>query len=152
MKFSAGAMAAMDQPNGLRQTVTGNRQPSLAQEINVKWMYAAPILGGIPLIQFLMLLAVVFFSRKAIILEPSALTFAHLLYPIMHKLGEKGVLMSSNEIEERLGEDFKVSYSVRPDPNDPGLHERDHVRRLTLLEQSEGFGYVRGDMPEGRYA
>lgn len=152
MKFTVGAIAAMDQPNGLRQTVTGNGQPRLAQVINVKWHFAAAILGGLPVVQLLMLVAVVWFSRKAIILEPSALTTAHLLYPIMHRLGEKGVLMSAGEIEETLGGDFKVAYSVRPDQQDPGPHEKDYVRRLGLLQQSEGFGYVRGRMPTGRYA
>jgi hypothetical protein len=152
MKYTAGAIAAIDQPSGLRQNASGTDQPQLAQVVNVKWNRAGPILAGLPGAQFLMLLVVVWFTRKAIILEPSALTFAHLLYPVMKEVGERGVLMSADEIEERLGDGFKVSYSVRPDPADPGPHQKDHVRRLQLLKQSEGFGYVRGAMPEGRYA
>ena len=152
MKFTTGAIAAMDQPTGHRQNATGMEVPQIAQQLNVKWDRAGPILAGIPGVQFLMLFVVVWLTRKAIILEPSAITFAHLLYPVMKDLGEKGALMSGDEIEEKLGEDYKISYSVRPDPEDPGRQEKDHVRHLGILRQTDGYGYVRGAMPEGRYA
>lgn len=97
------------------------------------------------------MLCQLWFSRKVIILEPSALTIAHLFYPVMKEVGETGVLMSADEIREKLGEDFKISYSVRPDP-DAGNDDKDRIRHLQLLRQGEEFGYVRGAMPEGRYA
>lgn len=152
MKYTTGAIAAMDQPNGHRQRVEGQNEPMIAQQLNVKWNQAGPILAGIPGLQFLMLFVVVWLSRKAIVLEPSAITFAHLLYPVMKDLGENGALMSGDEIEEKLGPDYKISYSVRPDPDDPGRHEKDHIRHLGVLRETDGYGYVRGTMPEGRYA
>lgn len=151
MIFSTTAIAAMDYRGGPRVNMTGYYSPSPATTINVKWNFAGAILAGIPVLQFIMLLAVVYFSGKAIILEPSYLTAAHLLYPVMHKLGPGGVLMSVDEIAEKLGPDFKVAYSVRPDANDPGLGNTEFVRNLTLVEEREGHGYIRGRMPEGRY-
>ena len=151
MRFTAGAVAAMDQRGGPRRDIMSTVQPKPAQIVNVKWPYAIAILGGIPIVQLLILIAVVRFSGKAIIREPSALMMAQLFYPVIHKLGHKGVLMSTDEITERMGPDFRVAYTVRPDPRDPGHHDTSFVRNLDLVDQREGFGYIRGKMPEGRY-
>ena len=101
-------------------------------------------LVGIPLVQLLMLLGVVWYSGKAVILEPSYLTAAHLLYPVMQKLGGWGVLMTVDEMTEAMGPDFKVAYAVRPSADEPGHHNKDFVKYLALVEESEGFGYIRG--------
>jgi len=151
MRFSVGALAAMDNFGGPRQNITGDLSPSAAQIVNVKWGDAGAILGGIPVLQFIMLLGVVWFASKAIILEPSFLTAAHILYPVVQKIGKDGCLFTVDEMAERLGPDFKLSYGVRPDPNDPGPHDTTFVRDLDLIEESEGHGYIRGRMPEGRY-
>lgn len=150
MRFTMGAIAAMDQLGGPRANVTG-LYPSIPLVMHVKWWQAAPILVGLPLVQLLMLFGVVWYSGKAIILEPSYLTAAHLLYPVMQKLGKQGVLMTVDEMTEMMGREFKVAYSVRPNTEDPGYYNKDFVRDLALVEQSEGFGYIRGRMPEGRY-
>ena len=151
MQFTAGAVAAIDTYQGPRQNQTGQLSPGPAQVVNIKWAYAGAILGGIPVLQFIMLLGVVWFASKAIILEPSYMTAAHLLYPVIQKVGKDGCLFTVDEMAERLGPNFKVSYGVRPDPADPGHHDTTFVRDLDLIEEREGFGYIRGNMPEGRY-
>jgi len=135
---------------GFRKSLTGAYCPGPAQVVNVKWRYASLILIGIPVVQFLMLLGVVWFSGKAIILEPSYLAAAHLLQPVLNRIGEAGTLLSVDEMGEKLGK-FKIAYGVRPDPADPGHSDTTFVRDLAVIEESEGFGYIRGKMPEGRY-
>ncbi len=71
--------------------------------VDREWWHAYAILIGIPLIQFIMLLGVVWFSGKAIILEPSYFTAAHLLYSVIHKLGHRGILMSVDAMTEMMG-------------------------------------------------
>lgn len=151
MRFTVGALAAMDTFDGPRQNLTGTVSPSPAQVVNVKWWSAGAILVGIPAVQFVMLLGVVFFASKSIILEPSYMTAAHLLYPVIKKVGKDGCLFTVDEMEQRLGPNYKISYGVRPDPADPGHHDTTFVRDLDILEESEGLGYIRGRMPEGRY-
>lgn len=152
MRFTMGAFSAIDSaPNYPSRTDVNGLEPSVAQVVNVEWRYARPILVGIPAVQLLMLVGVVLFSGKAIILEPSYLTVAHLLYPVMQKLGRRGMLMTVDEMSDVLGPDFKIAYAVRPSPNEPGQWDKEAVRDLGLVEESEGFGYIRGRMPEGRY-
>jgi hypothetical protein len=150
MGFTAASISASDSLGGPRQNATGFA-PSAAQVVNVKWPYAGAIVAGIPILQFIMLLGVVRFASKAIILEPSYMTAAHLLYPVIKKVGKDGCLFTVDEMAERLGEDYKLAYGVRPDPNDPGHHDTTFVRDLDIIEESEGLGYIRGRMPEGRY-
>ena len=150
MEFTVGAFSASDQFGGPRQNLTGPT-PNPAQVVNVKWVDAGAILGGIPVVQFIMLLGVVWFASKAIILEPSFMTAAHLLYPVIQKVGKDGCLFTVDEMGERLGRGYKILYGVRPDAGDPGHHDTTFVRDLDIIEQSEGHGYIRGNMPEGRY-
>lgn len=150
MKFSAGLVAAIDQSDGPRQNLTGANSPGPAQVVTVKWQWSILILAGIPLVQFLMLVGVVWFSGKAVILEPSYMVAAHLLQPMLNKVGERGPLLSTDEMAERLG-DYKIAYAVRPNPNDPGHSDTTFVRDLDIVEEGEGYGYIRGKMPEGRY-
>jgi hypothetical protein len=151
MWFSSGALAAMDNYQGPRLNLTGSQMPGPAQVVNIKWPYAGAILAGIPFVQFIMLLGVVRYASKAIILEPSFMTAAHILYPVIRKVGKDGCLFSVEEMAERLGPDYKISFNVRPDPNDPGHHDTTFVRDLDVIEEKEGFGYIRGRFPEGRY-
>jgi hypothetical protein len=150
MQFSAGTLVAYDLFGGPRQNLTGAQVPGPAQVVVVKWIYASAILGGIPFVQFLMLLGVVWFSGKAVILEPSYMTAAHLLRPVLNRVGESGPLLSVDEMADRLG-DYKIAYGVRPNPDDPGHSDTTFVRDLDVIEEGEGFGYIRGRMPEGRY-
>jgi hypothetical protein len=151
MAYSTSILATMDYRGGPRTLIEGPNSPRPATIINVKWPYAGAILAGIPVVQLILLVLVVWYSRKAIILEPSYVTAAHLLYPAIQKIGSKGTLMGISEMAERVGRGYKLMYAVRPDPNDPGHHDPDFVRDLDLLDESEGLGPVRGNMPQGRY-
>ncbi|OAP55897.1 hypothetical protein AYL99_10049 [Fonsecaea erecta] len=151
MRFTVGAISAMDSLSGPRRNLTGTASPSPAQVVNVKWVDAGAILAGIPIIQFVLLVGVVWFSGKAIILEPSFMTAAHLLYPVIQKVGKDGCLFTVDEMAERLGDNYKIAYGVRPDPADPGHHDTTFVRDLDVIEEKEGYGYIRGAFPEGRY-
>ncbi|OQU98476.1 hypothetical protein CLAIMM_04261 [Cladophialophora immunda] len=157
-KFTAGAIAAID-TNGPRRNVTGFG-PAPAQVLNVQWRYAGSILGAIPVAQGLVLLAVILLADKAIIKDTSHLAMARLLRPVVDKLGDTGCLLTGDEIAERLG-NLRVIYGVR-DPDD-GVHghglgvtgtgtgDDGRVRHLDIIEETEGLGYRRGRMPEGRY-
>ncbi|OCT52069.1 hypothetical protein CLCR_08361 [Cladophialophora carrionii] len=158
MKFTAGAISAMDAV-GPRSNVTA-WGPAPAQVIQVQWRFAASILGGIPVAQGLVLLIVIMFANKAIIKDTSHLSTARLLRPIVEKLGDRGCLLTGDEIAEQLG-NYKVIYGVR-EPN-AGLGGRlgvgvgamggedGKIRHLDILEESEGLGHRHGRMPEGRY-
>lgn len=158
MRFTAGAIAAMDSI-GPRANVIGNG-PAPAQVLNVQWKYAASILGGIPFAQGLVLLTVVVFANKAIIKDPSHLSMARLLRPIVEKLGDQGCLLAGDEIADQLG-NYRVRYGVREptvglrsvgtgfDVDSPGDDEV--IRHLDVLEESEGLGCRGGRMPEGKY-
>jgi hypothetical protein len=151
MSFTVGALSASDGFGGPRMNLTGSFSPSPAQVVNVKWADAGGILVGIPFVQFVMLVGVVWFASKAIILEPSYMTAAHLLYPVIQKVGKDGCLFTVDEMAERLGPNYRIAYGVRPDPADPGRQDTTFVRDLDVIEESEGHGYIRGSMPEGRY-
>ena len=101
---------------------------------------------------------VILFADKAIIKDTSHLPTARLLRPIVEKLGDKGCLLTGDEIAEQLG-NFRVIYGVR-EPNvglGGGLGvgviggDDDVVRHLDVIEETEGLGYRRGSMPPGRY-
>ncbi|OAP60881.1 hypothetical protein AYL99_05883 [Fonsecaea erecta] len=156
MKFTAGAISALD-TDGPRLNVTGY-SPGPAQVLDVQWRYAGAILGAIPVGQGLILLAVILLAHKAIIKDTSHLGMARLLRPIVDKLGDTGCLLTGDEIAERLG-NMRVIYGVR-DPNDRingfggatgGANDDDRIRHLDIIEETEGLGYRRGRMPEGRY-
>ncbi|KIW95070.1 uncharacterized protein Z519_03652 [Cladophialophora bantiana CBS 173.52] len=151
MKFTAGAISAIDS-DGPRLNVTGYG-PAPAQILTVQWQYAGSILGGIPLAQGLVLLAVITFANKAIIKDTSYLGMARLLRPVVEKLGDTGCLLTGDEIAEHLGNQ-KVIYGVRDPPgatdgtgDDVGII----IRHLDIVEETEGLGYRKGRMPEGRY-
>jgi hypothetical protein len=143
MKFTAGAISALDQ-NGPRLNVTGYA-PAPAQILTVQWNYAGTILAALPVAQALVLLSVVLLANKAIIKDTSHLSTARLLRPIVEKLGDSGCLLTGDEIAEQLG-NYRVTYGVR----DPG-GGADTVRHLDVVDEDEGLGYRRGEMPEGRY-
>ncbi|KIV95223.1 hypothetical protein PV10_02901 [Exophiala mesophila] len=147
--FTIGAITAFD-TNGPRQNLTGSDSPRPAQVVVVRWPYAGAILAGIPFVQFVMLLGVVWFSSKAVIIEPGYMAISHILKPIVDKVGEAGPLLSMDEMSDHIG-DYNIAYGVRPDPNDPGHHDKTFVRSLGLIDEKEGYGYIRGSMPEGRY-
>ncbi|ETI23860.1 hypothetical protein G647_05667 [Cladophialophora carrionii CBS 160.54] len=150
MEFSIEAVAAIDY-NGPRHNVTG-WYPVTAQVVSVQWRWSAAILGLIPIFQLLALVCVIARANSAIIRDDSSLSTARLLRPIVEKLGDRGCLLTGEEIAEELGE-MKVKYGWR----EPGGEfmfrneiDSEVIRHVDILEEKEGFG-AQLAMPPGRY-
>jgi hypothetical protein len=154
MRFTTTAIAAMDQRGGPRVNMTGDYRPSPAQYLRVEWQYAGTILAAVPVIEFVMLLAVVWFSSKVVILEPSYVKTAHLMEPVVQKLGPEGKLMTVKEISRVLGgKGYKIAYGVRLDEGDGGgHHDEGFVRQLDVVEKDVHGGTIGRQMPSGRYS
>jgi len=149
MEFSIEAVAAMDY-NGPRRNVTG-WYPVQAQLVSVQWRWAGTILGVIPLIHLLTLFGVITWANQVIIRDPSCLSTARLLRPVVEKLGSKGCLLTGSEIADELAK-VKVKYGWRePAPEFTFMNKIDDVvRHVDILEENEGLG-IQGMMPPGRY-
>lgn len=150
MEFSIEAVAAIDY-NGPRRNVTG-WYPVPAQVVSVQWRWSATILGIIPFVQLLALLCVIAWANSAIIRDASSLSTARLLRPLVDKLGERGCLLTGEEIAEELA-GLRVKYGWRePGPDFTFRNEidTDVVRHVDILEENEGLG-AQGIMPPGRY-
>jgi hypothetical protein len=150
MDFSIEAVAAIDY-NGPRHNVTG-WYPVTAQVVSVQWRWSAAILGLIPLFQLSALICVIARANSAIIRDDSALSTARLLRPIVEKLGDRGCLLTGEEIAEELGE-MKVKYGWRESGSEFTFRNEidpDVIRHVDILEEKEGFG-EQPAMPPGRY-
>jgi hypothetical protein len=150
MEFSIEAVAAIDY-NGPRVTVPG-RYAVTAQVVHVEWRFSAAILGVVPFVQLIALVCVIVWSNTAIIRDESCLSTARLLRPIVEKLGNKGCLLSGEEIAEAFP-NVKVKYGWRePEADLTFRNEIDTrvVRHVDILEEQEGFG-KQGIMPAGLY-
>jgi hypothetical protein len=149
MEFSAEGIAAMDF-NGPRKNVAGY-YPVPAQNVSVEWQWAGAILGAIPFIQLLGLLCIIKWANQAIIKDPSPLSTARLLRPIVDKLGVKGCLLTGEEISKELSH-LRVKYGfTEPDPATwSNKSTGEIVRHIDILDEAQGFGFQR-QMPEGKY-
>jgi hypothetical protein len=151
MAFTAEGIAATD-VNGPRINVTGD-YPTQAQVVDMEWKWAISLLAGIPGGQFLVLLAVLIWANKVIIKDESHLATARLLRPVVDKLGEKGCLLTGDEITEVLG-NFKLKYGVR-DPPQGGMAYGGLggavVRHVDVIEEAEGLGRPDVRMANGLY-
>lgn len=151
MGFTAGGIAASD-VNGPRINVTGD-YPTQAQVVDVEWEWAIPLLIGIPGGQFLVLLAVLVWANKVIIKDESCLATARLLRPVVDKLGEKGCLLTGDEIAEELG-NYGLKYGVRDPPQDSTSYSSlggAFVRHVDVVEEAEGLGRADARMVNGLY-
>ncbi|EXJ56245.1 uncharacterized protein A1O5_12701 [Cladophialophora psammophila CBS 110553] len=150
MEFGIEAVAAIDY-NGPRRNVPG-WYAIPAQVVRVEWRWSASILGLIPFFQLVALICVIAWANSAIIRDDSFLSTAQLLRPIVEKLGDRGCLLTGQEIAEELAE-LRVKYGWRePGPDFVFRNEIDGdvVRHVDILEEGEGFG-KQGPMPAGRY-
>lgn len=151
MSFTAGALAAND-ANGPRVNVTGY-YPVQAQVVDVEWKWTIALLAGIPAVQFLVLLAVLIWANKVIIKDTSHLAVARLLRPVVEKLGDKGCLLTGDEIAEALG-NYRLKYGVRNPPQGSLAYSRlggEFVRHVDVIEEVEGLGRGDGRMENGLY-
>lgn len=151
MAFTAEGLAATDD-NGPRVNVTGY-YPTQAQVVDVEWKWAIALLAGIPGCQFLVLLAVLIWANKVIIKDTSHLATARLLRPVVEKLGDKGCLLTGDEIADVLG-NYRLKYGVRDPPQESmgysGLGG-DFVRHVDVIEEIEGLGRDDARMMNGLY-
>ena len=151
MAFTAGAIAAADF-NGPRVNVTGY-YPVQAQVVDVNWKWTTALLAGIPGCQFLTLLAVLIWANKVIIKDTSHLATARLLRPVVDKLGERGCLLTGDEIADVLG-NYRLKYGVR-DPTQSSIAYSglggDIVRHVDVIEEIEGIGRADARMVNGLY-
>lgn len=150
MEFSIEAIAAIDY-NGPRRNVTG-WYPIPAQVVSVQWRWAATLLGLVPLLQLLALICVIATANSAIIRDDSPLSTARLLRPIVEKLGDRGCLLTGEDIADHLS-DMRVKYGWREPPSDLIFRneiDTDPIRHVDILEENEGIG-TQGAMPAGRY-
>ena len=155
MEFTAGAFAALDY-NGQRQNVTGEWQPSQAQIVAVEWRWAVVVLAAIPVTQAIVLVFVIGWANKAVIKDTSFLATAKLLAPVVGRLGDRGCLLTGDEIAEELG-NYRIIYGPRfledggrgvrgGGEGDEGL-----VKHLDVIAEEEGLDRWHGRMPAGRY-
>jgi hypothetical protein len=82
MWFSAGAFGAMD-GFGPRRNITANDEPIAAQVVNVQWQFTIVVLVIPPLVQAILLVAVISYGNSTVVRDPSALSTARLLRPII---------------------------------------------------------------------
>ena len=150
MMFTTGAISAMDFNNPNRTTVQNQQQPIPAQVVNVQWNWACVVLGVIPLTQAVVLFLVVGFANKAVIKDDSVLSTARLLRPIVNRLGDKGCLLTGDEIAEELG-NFKVVYGPRMPRGTPKGQEGEVVKHMDVIAEEEDIERWHGRMPAGRY-
>ena len=151
MAFTAGAFSAYD-TNGPRLNVTGY-YPTQAQVVDVDWKWSIALLAGIPGVQFLVLLAVLVWANKVIIKDTSHLATARLLRPVVEKLGDKGCLLTGDEIAETLG-NYRLKYGVRDPPQNSMAYSGlggEFVRHVDVIEETEGLGRADARMVNGLY-
>lgn len=159
MKYTAGTLAGMD-TTGFRANVTGFF-PTQAQVLNIDWFFAPLILGIVAGVQILLFLCVIALANKVIIKDTSPLSMARLLRPIADKLGDRGCLLTGEEIAEELG-NYKVIYGFREPnsdplvysntmPDDAGIGDGQHIRHLDIIEETEKIPQYYGHHPPGLY-
>ena len=150
MQFTSGAIAAMDFNNPDRVTVEHQDKPIPAQIVNINWMYACVVLGVIPLTQAIVLFLVIGFANKAVIKDASFLATARLLRPIVDKLGNRGCLLTGDEIAEELGNP-KVMYGPRMPRGTQRGQEAEVLKHIDVICEDEEIERWHGRMPAGRY-
>lgn len=158
MRFSIGALAALDS-DGPRRNTTGDT-PMPAQTVSILWPWAIALLVLIPGVQFICLIGTVIWANGAVIKDDSYLSAARLLRPIVDKLGNKGCALTGDEIAEALG-NYKIIYGVRI-PGQDGYDNKggndDGMMHLDIIAEEEGLGKSLEEgwragrsMPQGRY-
>ena len=150
MQFTSGAIAAMDFNNPERVTVDHQDEPVPAQIVNVEWKWACVVLGVIPLTQAIVLFLVIGFANKAVIKDASFLATARLLRPIVDKLGNRGCLLTGDEIAEELGNP-KVVYGPRIPRGTQRGQEAGVLKHIDVISEEEDIERWHGRMPAGRY-
>ncbi|KAI8936484.1 hypothetical protein NX059_006889 [Plenodomus lindquistii] len=114
MRFSIGAIAAFDD-HGIRYNIEDQHVvPIQGQQLDVDWSYVLSILGGICGIQFAAIVLLLVFANRTIVRDDSFFSMAMLLNPVVARLGQKGMVLSGEEIKNHKKLRFKkIKYDYR---------------------------------------
>jgi len=109
------SIAAADQDQlttGHHMNAKGNLdEPFHPVYLQVTRRYAVAILGVIPTLQLIILIIVLAYANKGTVKGDSSLATAKLLFPIISKLGDRGCLLTGDELTQILGKDEpRLSY------------------------------------------
>lgn len=125
-RYTIGAIAAFDD-HGIRYQVPNqDAVPTQGQQLNVDWPYVLGLLGGICLIQFMALVALLSFGNKSVVRDESFMSLAMLLKPVMDRIpGKTGMNMSGDEIKnhpkllwKRIRYDYREGKNGEPNQVD----------------------------------
>lgn len=124
-RFTIGSIAAFDD-HGLRYNVPNQRtRPVQGQQLTVDWPWVGGLLGGICLIQFCALGALLTFANKSIIRDESFFSLAMLLSPVVNRIGKEGMNLSGEEIKnhpklkwKRIRYDYREGQGGEPNQVD----------------------------------
>lgn len=114
MWFSVGGFSAMD-AFGRRVNITSNEEPIPAQVLDVKWKYTAVTLAIPPLVQAMVLVAVILYGSKTVIRGGDALSTAELLRPVIDTLSQQVPLSSGTQGTGDQARTSKIRYRPRGD-------------------------------------
>ncbi|ETN38124.1 uncharacterized protein HMPREF1541_07748 [Cyphellophora europaea CBS 101466] len=161
-RFAIGAIAAGDgtAPGIGRKLVSHGQAPVDAQILQVKWAYCLPILVGLPVLQFLTLMAVIIWANKAAVRDDSHLAISKVYYSLLSRLAGHGCMLRGEEIAKELQEP-EVAYGFVPPDTVGGVGHTDVfvagsgvlVRRAFEEGMYDGTGYGlerRGDVGRRR--
>ncbi|KAF2198652.1 hypothetical protein GQ43DRAFT_378080 [Delitschia confertaspora ATCC 74209] len=117
-RFTIGAIAALDD-RGPRYNIQDQRtKPVQGQQLNADWNYVLGILGGICMIQFGALIALIAFANKSIVRDESFFSLAMLLTPVVERIGKVGMNLSGDEIKRHPALAWKrIRYDYREGRN-----------------------------------
>ena len=150
--FSLSSLLVFDS-FGPRKAVHGF-PPSQAQRLAVNWPWTTAVLGGIPLLELLILCVIAYTSSSAVIKDTSYLAAAHLLKPVVERLGHHGNILSGKDIAHRLGNQ-PVVYGVRykdARSSDHPVYHVDVIAASEAVESDVDSVWRPGmDMPKGWY-
>ena len=158
-EFPMAALAVADltvgNSNAPRVNVPG-MQPYIPSHLNVSWRYALILLIVVPVLQLVTLSAVVAFADTAIVKDDSNLSIAKLLSPVTEKLGDRGCLMTGDEIvrllevEQSGGEDrSQVAYNFSGKRRLSATNEKE-VMHVGVFDKHRGLTLEKR-FPEGLY-
>ncbi|KAL9114097.1 MAG: hypothetical protein Q9227_001869 [Pyrenula ochraceoflavens] len=146
-QYSMYAVAAIDN-NGPTMNISTSNQPEKTERVFVEWRWAIPLLGVIPAIQFLALLAVVLWANKAVIKDDSFLAAARLLKPLVDRLpAGTGSVLTGREIAEAIqarDPELRVFYGFRPSESAEGYMKVDVIEKGQGWEPKISRAFVKG--------
>lgn len=128
-------------------------EPYYPAYLTVNWAYAICVLALIVGLQLITLLAVIAYANKAIVKDDSNLSIAKLLMPMVERLGDRGCLLTGDEIIQILGGSenraamVRYSFGIRYDSQ---AVDRRILMHVGIYERGLGFSGAK-KFEEGLY-